>query len=165
MIGRVLLFLLWYGLWLLLSWPADRFAYIAGVPVAVVVYWLTKDFLGGEFFARRPWRFLWFFDYAAIFLWECAKANLDVAYRVLHPDLPIRPGTIRVKTSLKSDLGLAFLANSLSLTPGNTSVDIDRERGILYIHRLFLKGETLSGGEAKLAVVEKFEKVLRRIFE
>jgi multicomponent Na+:H+ antiporter subunit E len=165
MIGRLLLFGFWYLVWLLLAWPPERSTFLLGALVALVVYLLTHDFLSGTGLTRRPLRFLWFFCYAGLFLWECLKANLDVAYRVLHPDVPIRPGTVRVKTSLKSDLGLTFLANTLSLTPGNTSIDIDRDKGILYVHRLYLSERTVSQGDARLVVAEKFEKILRRIFE
>ena len=83
--------------------------------------------------------------------------------RVIHPDLPIRPGTVRVKTSLKSDIGLTFLANSITLTPGTTTVDIDKERGLIYVHRINIKeGHAVS---EHLPVVEKFENILRKVFE
>ncbi|MFA5085679.1 MAG: Na+/H+ antiporter subunit E, partial [Candidatus Omnitrophota bacterium] len=71
---------------------------------------------------KNPLRYLWLVYYVVIFLWECLKANIDVAFRVIHPYLPIRPGTVKIKTSLRSDIGLTFLANSLTLTPGNTTI-------------------------------------------
>jgi multicomponent Na+:H+ antiporter subunit E len=101
--------------------------------------------------------------YAAVFLWECIKANIDVAYRVLHPDLPIRPGTIAVKISLRSDIGLTLLANSVTLTPGTTSVDIDKTNGILYVHWIYVKDRDAAGG--RLPVVERFENILRKVFD
>jgi len=110
---------------------------------------------------KNPLRYLWFIYYIVIFLWECLKANIDVAFRVLHPALPIRPGTIRIKTSLRSDIGLTFLANSLSLTPGNTTIDVDKDAGVLYVHRLCLKNEHVES----LPVAAKFESILKRIFD
>lgn len=110
---------------------------------------------------KNPLRYLWLAYYVVIFLWECLKANIDVAFRVLHPDLPIRPGTIRVKTSLKSDAGLTFLANSLSLTPGNTTIDVDRDSGVLYVHRLYIR----EGAMEAIPVAAKFENILKRIFD
>lgn len=102
----------------------------------------------------------WFACYLFVFVWECLKANIDVAYRVIHPDLPIRPGTIKVKVSLTSDIGLTFLANSITLTPGTTTVDVDKERGFLYIHMLYVK-EDRSGPK----IVGKFENILKRILK
>jgi multicomponent Na+:H+ antiporter subunit E len=110
---------------------------------------------------KNPLRYLWFVYYIVIFLWECLKANVDVAFRVLHPDLPIRPGTIRIQTALKSDAGLTFLANSLTLTPGNTTIDIDKTAGVLYVHRLCIKEENAGS----LPVAAKFESVIKRIFD
>jgi len=75
--------------------------------------------------------------------------------------VPIRPGTIKIKTALRSDAGLTFLANSLTLTPGNTTIDVDRDAGVLYVHRLCLKDK--HSGSIPVAV--KFEKILKRIFD
>jgi len=47
-----------------------------------------------------------------------AKANIHVAYIVIHPLLPIKPGIVKVKTKLKRDSALTMLANSITLTPG-----------------------------------------------
>ena len=109
-------------------------------------------------------RIAWFLYYIPVFLWECLKANVDVAYRVLHPDLPIRPGTIAVKVGLRSDIGLTLLANSITLTPGTTTVDLDKEKGVLYVHWIYVKDGYGEGGK-KLPVVEKFENILKRVFE
>jgi len=164
MISRLLLSLLWFAIWMLLRWPPSVPSAISGVFVAAFVMFMTDDMFdntGHPF--RKPSRYLWFVLYVVVFLWECFKANLDVAYRVLHPDLPIRPGTIRIKTDLKSDIGLTFLANSITLTPGTTSIDIDKERGIIYVHRIYIKeGKT---GSENLKAVGRFEHILRKVFE
>ena len=91
------------------------------------------------------------------------KANFDVAYRVVHPKLPIKPGIVKVKTKLKSDTGLTFLANSITLTPGTMSVDIDRENGYLYIHWINVKSTDVE--KATEIIVSRFEKILEKIFE
>lgn len=164
MIYKAMLSVLWFVIWLLLSWPPTVTNILSGIAVSAFVTFMTSDmFESHPNPLRRPSRYLWFVWYAAVFLWECFKANIDVAYRVIHPDLPIRPGTVRVKTSLKSDIGLTFLANSITLTPGTTTVDIDKERGLIYIHRIYIKdGHAAS---EHLPVVEKFEKILRKVFE
>jgi multicomponent Na+:H+ antiporter subunit E len=120
-------------------------------------------------FVKRPHvfksikRYFWFLYYIPLFIWECIKANIDVAYRVAHPDLPINPGIVKVKTTLKSDTGLTFLANSITLTPGTMSVDIDPEFGFLYIHWINVKDKDIQ--KATEIIVKPFEDVLRRIFE
>jgi multicomponent Na+:H+ antiporter subunit E len=137
---------------------------LVGVFVAVLAAYLT-----GDMFVQRPHlfkqfkRYFWFFYYVPFFLWEMFKANIDVAYRVIHPRLPIKPGIVKVKTSLKSDTGLTFLANSITLTPGTLSVDVDRENGYLYVHWIDVKHKDMEGATKKIAY--RFERILTRIFE
>jgi len=162
--SKIVLFIVGFIIWMLLGWPPDIQHAIVGVLVAAFVAFLT-----GDLFTRRPHhfgqitRYLWFCYFVPLFLWECLKANIDVALRVLDPRLPINPGIVKVKTTLKSDTGLTFLANSITLTPGTFCVDIDAESGILYIHWIDVK--TTDIDEATQLIVSKFETVLKRIFE
>ncbi len=174
MIYKIILFTLWLFVWSLLSWPPDKKQLLIGVLVALFMTFMTIDTFGSRASSGKEKRFnvisaavkvLWFACYFMVFLWECLKANIDVAWRVLHPTLPIRPGTIRVKTSLKSDEGLTFLANSITLTPGTTTVDVDKFKGYIYIHCLFLREAPEGDSEIRLPVVDKFERILKRIFD
>jgi len=162
--SRVILFILAFLVWLFLTWVPDLQHIIVGVFAALLVAILT-----GDMFVQRPHhfghikRYLWFLYYVPIFLWECFKANIDVAYRVGHPDIPIHPGIVKVKTTLKSDTGLTFLANSITLTPGTLSVDIDKEKGYLYVHWIEVRDKDTK--KATKLILERFERILRRIFE
>jgi multicomponent Na+:H+ antiporter subunit E len=164
--SQLILFLLALLIWAFLTWPLDFQHFIIGILVCGFVAFMTGDLL----FVRRPHmllrrisRYLWFLYYIPLFIWECIKANLDVAYRVCHPDLPINPGIVKVKTTLKSDTGLTFLANSITLTPGTMSVDIDPENSLLYIHWIDVKDKDIE--KATEIIVKIFEDVLKRIFE
>jgi len=64
--------------------------------------------------------------YAPWLLWEIVKANLQVAYVVLHPDLPIDPGFVEFDAAVWSEMPVATLANSITLTPGTLTVDVTR---------------------------------------
>ena len=57
-------------------------------------------------------------------IWEIVKANVDVARRILHPGLPIQPHVIRVRASQQTDLGRVIYANSITLTPGTVTIDL-----------------------------------------
>jgi multicomponent Na+:H+ antiporter subunit E len=163
--GRIPLFLIGYAVWMLLTWPFDAQHALIGILVAGFAAFLT-----GDLFTRRPvrhflhiTRYLWFGYYIPLFAWECLKANIDVAYRVLHPALPINPGIIKIKTSLRSDTALTFLANSITLTPGTFCVDIKPEEGILYIHWIDVKTQDIH--KATQIIAGRFERVLKKIFE
>lgn len=109
----------------------------------------------------QPHRYFWFIVYLVVFVWECFKANLDVAYRVLHPSMPIKPGIVKVKTSLRSDLARTILANSITMTPGTISVDIIGEN--LFIHWIYVKSEDPEV-YTKL-ITGAFEKYIKKIVE
>ncbi len=162
--SRIVLFIVALLVWLFLNWIPDWQHLIIGIFVAGFV-----AFIIGDMFVQRPHlfkhveRYFWFLYYIPIFLWECLKANIDVAYRVCHPDIPLNPGIVKVKTTLTSDTALTFLANSITLTPGTLSVDVDKENGFLYVHWINVKKKDIEG--ATEIIVQKFEKILKRIFE
>ena len=151
--------------WLLLSWPfhaggaQDVFA---GVLFAVLIALFLSDI-----YPQRPLRLLdprrwfWMALYLPYFFYYCLKANLDVAYRVLHPDVPIRPGIVKVRTTLTSEMAKTFLANSITLTPGTLTIDIDGND--LYIHWIHIYTDDPAARTAEIC--GRFEPLLRRIFE
>ena len=61
--------------------------------------------------------------YVPWLLWEIAKANVDVARRILDPRLPISPRIIKVKAGQRHDISRVIYANSITLTPGTVSID------------------------------------------
>jgi len=108
----------------------------------------------------NPLRLLLFLVYLiGPFLWAMAKANLDVAYRVITGK--IRPGIVRLSPGLSTDFGTTLLANSITLTPGTLTVDVDEESGDLFVHWINVKDTDPS---AK-AVCGSFVDWARRIAE
>ena len=161
---KILLFIVALLVWLGLTWSVASLSLIIGVGVAILIAFLTSDmFISKVPLFKKPLRYLWLLYYLPVFLWECLKANFDVAYRVGHPGLPINPGIVKVKTQLKTELAITFLANSITLTPGTLSVDVDKEKGYLYVHWINVKDKGVE--EATRIVVGRFERILRRIFE
>lgn len=75
-----------------------------------------------------------FIYYAPWLLKEIVMANIDVAWRILHPRLPIRPTIFWVRASQKGDLGRVIYANSITLTPGTVSIDMEGDQ--ITVHAL-----------------------------
>jgi multicomponent Na+:H+ antiporter subunit E len=135
---------------------------IAGVIAsAILAYWcypyLTTLGLG----MYLPKRLFCLFVHIPIFFYECVKANLDVAYRVVHPKMPIKPGIVAVRTTLRSDVGKLMLANSITLTPGTLTLEVSEE--YLFIH--WINVETTDIEEASRLINGRFEKCLKVIAE
>jgi len=128
--------------------------------------------MAGRFFAPplakvfSPRRWFWALVYIPYFFWYCLMANFDVLYRVLHPQMPINPGIVRVTTGLKSRAAITALANSITLTPGTLTVDLtveDEGETMLYIHWINVRSRDKE--EATGMIVKRFERILKRIFE
>ncbi len=110
---------------------------VMGVLLAGLTGLITRNFLcrSKSFRLLSPLRLLLLLVYVPVpFFIELTKANLDVAYRVI--TMKIRPGIIRVRSGLKTDLGIFMLANSITLTPGTLSVGIDESTNDLFIHNI-----------------------------
>jgi multicomponent Na+:H+ antiporter subunit E len=162
---KVILFFAALIVWCLFTWVPDAAHLLTGIVVASIV-----SFTMGDLVIQRPHllrharRYIYFFfQYVPVFLWEMLKANIEVAYRVVHPRLPINPGIVKVRTSLQSDIAITLLANSITLTPGTMSVDVDKDSAILYVHWIDVRSPDME--LATRIIVERFEKILRKIFE
>lgn len=119
--------------WILLTGTLAGSELVTGMLVSLVVVLATGDRLGQlaavRLNAEAPIHLL---RYLAYFLVQLALSNLDMARRVLSPSLPLNPGMVEVHTGLRSELGRMLLANSITLTPGTLTVDVDGDR--LLIH-------------------------------
>jgi multicomponent Na+:H+ antiporter subunit E len=158
----IALFILSLIFWLLLTFKVTIPNIIVGTIASIICSLLFgRFFITNVYKLLQPQRYFWFIIYLFVFIWECIKANLDVAYRVLHPAMPIRPGIVKVKTSLKSDLAKMLLANSITMTPGTISVDIIDDN--LYIHWIYIRSED---PEVYTSIITgAFEKYIKRIIE
>jgi len=158
----ITLFILSLIFWLLLTFKLT----VPNIIVAIVASALCSLFFARFFVTNvykllQPQRYFWFLIYLFVFIWECIKANIDVAYRVLHPAMPIRPGIVKVKLSLKSDLARTLLANSITMTPGTISVDIIDD--YLYVHWIYIRSEDPE--VYTKMITGAFEKYIKRIIE
>jgi len=163
-------FILALVVWLLLVWPFEstaagvRVQWVdvgAGLVFAALVSWVMRDAEGVHLWLN-PLRYFWLVVYLVVLFAAIVRANLDVAYRVLHPAMPIRPGIIRARTALKTAAGITALANSITLTPGTMTV-MAGEDGTLYIHCINVRWRTEE--EATARIVRPFEWFLKRILE
>jgi multicomponent Na+:H+ antiporter subunit E len=158
----ITVFILSLIFWMLLTFSLT----IPNIIVGTIAALLTTLLFGRYFFDNvhkflHPQRYFWLLLYLIIFIWECIKANFDVAYRVLHPAMPIKPGIIKVKTELKSDFARTILANSVTMTPGTITVDIIGD--YLYIHWIYIQSDDPE--VYTRIIISKFEKYIKKIFE
>jgi len=162
-IGRYILtlislFVLWILLTSTLAWEELTTGLIFSAVIAIFGYsYFTKKGLS-EITLKKVFYFLL---YIPVVFWEMIKANFDVAYRVVHPKMPIRPGIIQIKTSLKPDIAKLILGNSITLTPGTLTIEIVKDN--LLIHWINVKTEDVD--KATDMIGKRFEKYLKEIFK
>jgi multicomponent Na+:H+ antiporter subunit E len=159
---RLAYFVLGFMVWILLVFTFHYQEVLAGVVVAL----LTAVFFGRHLPVRpskllNPVRWFWLLAYIPVFVYMCLKSNIDVALRVLSPGLQIKPGIVKIRTSLKSEVARVFLANSITLTPGTMTVEIKDD--VLYIHWIEVGASDIAA--ASKAIIGPFEYFLARIFD
>ena len=157
LIITIVLFLVW----ILLNNSFDPTLLIIGgiVSIAISSIFCSRCSVFNEI-KFTPKSIFYFIAYFVVFFIELIKSNIDVAYRVLSPKLPINPGIVKVRTKLKSELGRMLLANSITLTPGTLSVDIKDE--YIFVH--WINITDIDTDVATKAIVSKFEKYLAEIY-
>lgn len=158
--ARIVLLVLALFIWFLLTYPFDAHELIAGGIAVLVILLLPLPGISALGEIRwTPRALIYGIAYLFYFLWQLIKANIDVAFRVLHPKLPIEPGIVRVKTHLKTRLGRLLLANSITLTPGTITVETDGDN--FYVHWIKVKG--IHDKERTKKIVAGFERYLEVI--
>lgn len=138
--------------------------YVPGLVIALAAFWFAMSGLLSPFFlalaviavlstlwlsaqlrilgrdASPYHRALQMLFYSVWLLGQILKANLGVIARVLGPRHAIDPVIVEVKTKSRTDLGTALFANSITLTPGTVTVDVDGDQ--LKVHALVRKSAT-----------------------
>ncbi len=137
--GRILLHalslsLVLFCLWLLLSGFFVTLLISLGVVSVAFVVWIAHrmDVIDHE---GHPIHL----TLRALFYWpwlivQIVKANIDVARAIVRRRMPINPSVIEVKATQETELGQVIYANSITLTPGTVTIDIDKD--IMIVHAL-----------------------------
>ena len=129
---RLAVFFLLLGFWILCSGYFDPLHLGFGLVCTALVTAWSADLLlpagrapGTWTMARRGLAYLpWL-------LYQIVLANLHVVYLVIFPR-ELRPQIVRFRPRLGSDVALVALANSITLTPGTVTLDI--EDGQFWVH-------------------------------
>ena len=131
-IKALLLFVFYFVIWLLLSGHYDPLLLTLGVLSCITCLYITwkakfidEEGLPLHLLIRLPIYTVWLFK-------EIIKANIDTAKIIIlnNPD----PQNFRVKSSQKTEAGKVTYANSITLTPGTVTTELDGD--VLEVHAL-----------------------------
>ncbi|MDT8357277.1 MAG: Na+/H+ antiporter subunit E [Methanomicrobiaceae archaeon] len=137
--GRLLVFMVLMAFWMILSGRLDLFHVGAGAVCCGIVTLISGDLI---FRSKRQRThtariLIRFILYIPQLLLEILYANIDVAYRILHPSMPINPGLLTLETPFSNDVLRTAFANAMTLTPGTVTVDVTG--GTFTVHALVLE--------------------------
>ncbi len=158
--SKVFVILLMFWLALNVSLAPD--VVLVGIVVALVLSYLLPSslvLLSGYRFSAAS--FLATVSYVFVLLVELVRSNLKMARIVLDPALPVNPAIVKVRTKLRNPVARLLLANSITLTPGTLTVEMEDEW--LYVHWVVAK--TTDQTAATEAIVSGFEKYLGVMYD
>lgn len=144
-----------YLLWLVLSGHYTPLLLVIGAVSSLLVVLLASrmtliDREGHpiDLIGRAAWFWPWL-------LWQIVKSGLDVSKIILSPSLPISPTLINVRANQKSAVGIVTYANSITLTPGTVSVEVEDDE--ITVHAITYAGaqDLADGGMDR--TVSRFE--------
>ena len=113
------------------------------------------DVLRSLRFSRSVYYFLWL-------ILQVIVAGFHMARLIVSPSMPIKPAVVRFKADLPSDQAKMILGNSITLTPGTLTVDIEGDQFL--IHALDTTSyESLQNDKMPREVLKLFEKEERQV--
>lgn len=159
--GMALMFTTLLAFWLLLNGSLAADVWLVGGVAALVITLLFRRGLSvAAQFRFNARALLTVPAYGLYFLKALVQSNLRLARIVLSPALPINPGIVKVRTRLKSPMGRLLLANSITLTPGTLTVEMEDEW--LYVHWVTVESEDMEAATAE--IVAGFERYLEVMY-
>ncbi len=133
-------------LWLAISGVYKPIILILGAGSVVLVVWLSRrmDVVGIE---HNPALYSWRLPlYWGWLVWQIVLANLQIARRILSPDMGLEQRVLRVPLKHRSDVARVTYAQSITLTPGTVTLRMEGDE--LEVHALTPEArEGLESGE------------------
>ena len=131
----ILLFLLWVMLNGRFSADSGMLQIvIVGIAVAVFAYWFAHKALGYTIKAelkilkKAPILLAYFF----LLVKEIIVANFQMIKIVLNKNFEIHPVLVKIKVPLQTRLARVILANSITLTPGTITAELQDDEFIIH---------------------------------
>ena len=161
-IARILMTIFYLmGGWLLFTGTIAVLPLLLGLFFSTIVALLTYHLFIEEQEAQRraliP-RIYLLIGFLVIIIGKVYVASFRIAWRVITGN--ISPRIVHFRSRLRSDMARVALANSITLTPGTLTLDLDEDH--LVVH--WLNATTTHSGYAARLIARPFERWLKRIW-
>ena len=128
--------ILFFAFWLILNGRFTVEVMVIGLLISVTISLVSYRFLGLSFSPEKKAikKIFHILGYLFILLTEIVKANIAMIALVLSPVIDIKPQLIHFDSPLRSGFTRTALANSITLTPGTITVQM--EDGKFAVHAI-----------------------------
>lgn len=130
------MFVLLFLVWIALNARVTLEIVLFGIVIASVVYWFMCKYLEYDPSADKKsfkniFRVL---QYIAILFIEIVKSSIQVLKFIFAKEIEIEPQMVVFKVPIKNEFLRTILANSITLTPGTITVNVEGDK--FYVHAL-----------------------------
>jgi multicomponent Na+:H+ antiporter subunit E len=115
--------------WILLSASFEWIHLGLGLICSFAVAWANS---GHSPFVPRFRLWFRFLLYLPWLFYKIVESSLHLSKLILHPALPIAPQLIAVESKLRHRAAIVLLGNSITLTPGTITAEVDRNKLIVH---------------------------------
>ena len=129
-----IMFVLLFLLWIVFNGRITVEIVLFGIAICAWLYWFMCKYMGycvdreKSILKTMPIYIKYFF----VLTREIIKANLSVIPIILSPKKEIEPEILNFKTDIKSDLARVVLANSITLTPGTYTIQLEDDKYLIH---------------------------------
>ena len=143
-----------FGLWMVLtlSWHVENILVGLGISFGIALFYV-KLFQDSKL---QSINIYWLFVYILVLLKNLITSNFKITKRTLSKNMRLDPAIVGVKTTLNSEWKILLLANSITLTPGTLTLEVEDD--ILYIHVIECKSQ-----DKKYEIIREFEEIISKI--
>lgn len=131
--AAILLFLLAATWWVLSGFTKPIILTLGAISLCLVLLICSRM----KILDRETAPYLSILQTLAYFGWlfvEIIKANIAVVRQIISPDMEVSPTMTKIPTGKKTDLAKTMFANSITLTPGTVSIDLEEDH--ILVHAL-----------------------------
>ncbi|MDD4342902.1 MAG: Na+/H+ antiporter subunit E [Eubacteriales bacterium] len=141
--GRVLInnlkiFLALFAFWVLLSEKFEVKFILMGLGASLIGTFISREIMilsrreNGDIIHGFDFPVFKYIKYWIWLVGQIIIANIQIAFVILNPKLPINPQIVVFKQKMDNPLAHLSLGNSITLTPGTVTVDIDNGEYIIH---------------------------------
>ena len=142
-----------FVLWVLLSASFEWIHLGLGLILSFFVAWINA---GHSPFVPKFGLYLRFLLYLPWLFYKIIQSSLHLSKLILHPALPIDPQLISVESKLRHNAAIVLFGNSITLTPGTITAEVDRNNLIVHAMDKALS-EDFEGKEMESKIADIFK--------